>query len=654
MIRFTCFTHKTMPMSFFTAHPKNSTLPLGVVAEEGSVPQKPRTRSVFGRFAWGVLWFNFIVIAIGVVVRATGSGDGCGAHWPLCNGEAVPVAPVTKTVIEFTHRVFSGIDGPLILALVWGGFRLFPKNHPMRKAVIASLVFTGIEAWIGKYLVQARLVAHDASPERAVWMSIHLLNTFFLLTCLTLSAWWASGRERITVRGQGAVGAGLCFAFLAMMILGVSGAVTALGDTLFPIHSHAEAVQASLTPGAHFLVRLRLLHPLIAGSVGLYLLLIAGLTAHLRPSTKTRFWAGGVGALFLAQVGVGFLNVGLLAPVWMQVIHLVMADAVWVVVSLMSIAALAINVPHVELGETATPQMTALVNPDLGRAGWRDYLILTKPKVISLLLLTTIAAAFIAAKGWPGLGVLLAISVGGYLSAGAGNAINMIIDRDIDGQMERTQSRPTVTQKIPSSRALAFALTCALASFAVLWLGANLLSAMLSLAGLTFYVVVYTLLLKRRTWHNIVIGGAAGAFPPLVGWAAVTGTLSPLALFLFAIVFLWTPAHFWALALLPSVRKDYASANVPMLTVVRSDKMAVTQIVMYAILTAVVSVLPLAGGWVGFPYIGVACVLNVFLIIKSVQLFAGVDRPRALSAYKYSMLYLALLFVAMAIDRAVA
>ena len=643
-------------MSFFTAsHPPKNVPLLGLAAEQaGNVPAAPRPSRFFSRFVWGVLWFNFVVIAIGVVVRATGSGDGCGAHWPLCNGEAVPVAPVTKTVIEFTHRVFSGIDGPLILGLVFGGFRLFPKGHPMRKAVIASLVFTGVEAWIGKYLVQQRLVAHDASPERAVWMSIHLLNTFFLLTSLTLSAWWASGRERITLKGQGAVGAGLAFGFLAMMVLGVSGAVTALGDTLFPIHSHAEAVQASLTPGAHFLVRLRLLHPLIAGSVGLYLLLIAGLTAHLRPSEKTRFWASGVGTLFLAQICVGFLNVGLLAPVWMQVIHLVMADAVWVVVSLMSIAALAVGVPHVELGATATPRMKELVNADLGPAGWRDYLVLTKPKVISLLLLTTIAAAFIAARGWPGLGVLLAISVGGYLSAGAGNAINMIIDRDIDGQMERTQGRPTVTQKIPSGRALTFALTCALASFAVLWVGANLLSAMLSLAGLTFYVVVYTLLLKRRTWHNIVIGGAAGAFPPLVGWAAVTGTLSPLALFLFAIVFLWTPAHFWALALLPSVRKDYASAGVPMLTVVRSDKMAVTQIVMYAVLTAIVSLLPLVGGWVGWPYIGVALVLNVFLIIKSAQLFAGVDRPRALAAYKYSMLYLALLFVAMAIDRALA
>lgn len=635
-------------MSFYSALRPQST----PAASSDAMPKRTTNR-FFARFAWGVLWFNFLVIAIGVVVRATGSGDGCGAHWPLCNGETVPVAPAAKTVIEFTHRLSTTLDGPLLLGLLVGSFRLFAKGHPIRKAVLASFVFTALEALIGAYLVKQHLVAYNATPARAVWMSIHLVNTFFLLTSLTLLAWWASGRERLALRGQGAVGVALGLCFVAMIALGVSGAVTALGDTLFPIHSHEEAVRASLTPGANFLVRLRLMHPLIAGSVGLYLLLIAGLTAHLRPSTSTRRWANGVGIVFLSQIAVGFLNVGLLAPVWMQVIHLVMADIVWVVVSLMAISAVGESVPHVELGATATPQMVALVNPDLGRPGWRDYLVLTKPKVISLLLLTTIAAAFIAAKGWPGLGTLLAITVGGYLSAGAGNAINMIIDRDIDGKMLRTQSRPTVTQKIPSAHALLFALLCGFGSFAILWAGANLLSAMLSLAGLTFYVVVYTLLLKRRTWHNIVIGGAAGAFPPLVGWAAVTGTLNPLALFLFAIVFLWTPAHFWALALLPSVRKDYADAGVPMLTVVRSDKMAVTQIVMYAVLTAVVSLLPFVGGWVGLPYIGVAAVLNVFLIWKSAQLFAGVDRPRALSAYKYSMLYLALLFVAMAVDRAV-
>ncbi len=644
-------------MSFFTASRPQSTKPTVAVPFDGRAevapPANERGRERFAKFAWGVLFFNFLVIAIGAVVRATGSGDGCGAHWPTCNGDVVPVAPAAKTVIEFTHRVFSGVDGPLIITLVIGGFRLFPKGHPMRKAVLATLLLTGIEAWLGAYLVKKHLVAHDASPERAVWMSIHLVNTFFLLTSLTLSAWWASGRERLQLRGQGATGAALALCFVAMVALGVTGAVTALGDTLFPVNSHEEAVRASLTPGVHFLVRLRLLHPYIAGSVGLYLLLIAGLTAHLRPSLLTHKWANWVGATFIAQICIGFLNVQLKAPVWMQVVHLLMADIVWVVVSLMALAAVAVGVPRVEFGATATPQMTELEDATLGKPGWRDYVILTKPKVISLLLLTTIAAAFIAAHGWPGLQTLLVISIGGYLSAGAGNAINMIIDRDIDGKMQRTLSRPTVTQKIPSSHALAFALACAFGSFAILWAGANLLSAMLSLAGLTFYVVVYTLLLKRRTWHNIVIGGAAGAFPPLVGWAAVTGTLSPLALFLFAIIFMWTPAHFWALALLPSVRSDYKAAGVPMLTVIRSDKMAVTQIVMYAVLTAIVSLLPLVGGWVGLPYIAVAVVLNLFLIVKSAQLFAGVDRPRALSAYKYSMLYLALLFVAMAVDRAV-
>jgi protoheme IX farnesyltransferase len=266
------------------------------------------------------------------------------------------------------------------------------------------------------------------------------------------------------------------------------------------------------------------------------------------------------------------------------------------------------------------------------RATWRDYLALTKPKVISLLLFTTLAAMFIAAKGWPGGWLFLAVAIGGYLSAGAANAINMVIDRDIDGTMARTAKRPTVTQSIPTSRALLFAFALEAGSFLILTLGANLLAAMLAFAGLVFYVIVYTLLLKRRTWHNIVIGGAAGAFPPLVGWAAVTGELAPLAWYLFAIVFVWTPAHFWALALL--IKDDYAKAGVPMLPVVLGERVTVIQITAYALLTAVVSTLPFVQGMAGYGYVVAATLLNALLVIRSLQLLRTTDRPRALVLYK--------------------
>ncbi|MBC8140196.1 MAG: protoheme IX farnesyltransferase, partial [Armatimonadetes bacterium] len=309
-------------------------------------------------------------------------------------------------------------------------------------------------------------------------------------------------------------------------------------------------------------------------------------------------------------------------------------------------AAFAPSVPHVE---TVSPN-PAPTEADIAPATWRDYLILTKPKVNSLLLVTAVMPMFMAAGGFPGWLPLVAVMVGGYLSAGAAGAINMVVDRDIDGMMKRTAHRPLVTERIPASKAVWFGFALAVASFAVLWAGANLLTALLSLAGLVFYVNIYTLLLKRRTWHNIVIGGAAGAFPPLVGWAAVTGTLSPLAWWLFAIIFVWTPAHFWALAIL--MKDDYARAKIPMLPVVSGVPATVLQIALYAVLTAVVSLLPLVQGLVGSWYVGVAVVLNVALVYRACTLFASSERTETLGMYLFSMLYLALLFLMLAFDRA--
>ena len=285
---------------------------------------------VYARYAWFVLVWNLFVIIIGTVVRATRSGDGCGAHWPLCDGEYLPTAPSIARIIEYTHRLVSGVDGILVIALVAGGFFLLrhQKGHPLKPALVGSLVFTFVEAWIGKYLVNKGLVAHNATIARAIWMALHLTNTFFLLTALTLSAWFASGKARLEARTQGAIGYGLLFAFLAMMVLGASGSVTALGDTLFPVRDHADAIAQSLSPHAHFLQKLRVLHPYIAGSVGLYILLISGLTAHLRPSADTKRYATALAALFVTQILIGSVNVWLKAPVLMQIIHLLVGDIV--------------------------------------------------------------------------------------------------------------------------------------------------------------------------------------------------------------------------------------------------------------------------------------------------------------------------------------
>lgn len=296
--------------------------------------------------------------------------------------------------------------------------------------------------------------------------------------------------------------------------------------------------------------------------------------------------------------------------------------------------------------------MTSIPAPVIElHAGWKDYLALTKPRVISLLLFTTLATLYIASDAHHPVTVFLflAVMVGGYMSAGAANTINMVIDRDIDARMERTSERPTVTQNISVLNALLFALFLTVSSFALLTYSGGILSAMMAMSGLLFYVFIYTLLLKRRTWHNIVIGGAAGAFPPLVGWAAVTHTLPLYAWYLFAIIFVWTPVHFWALALL--IKEDYARAKVPMLPVVKGDRYTVQQIGFYTFLTLLLTFLPVMQGYAGAFYLVSAVILNGFLVAGVVALYRKTERQQALILFKYSMIYLMLLFTALAIDK---
>lgn len=289
------------------------------------------------------------------------------------------------------------------------------------------------------------------------------------------------------------------------------------------------------------------------------------------------------------------------------------------------------------------------------RASWRDYLVLTKPRVISLLLLTTVGAMFIAARGFPGWSVLLGVMLGGYMSAGAAGVFNMIYDRDIDKRMRRTSTRPMVTSVVSTRNALIFAIGLTLLSFTVIAAVSNLLAALLSWAGIAFYVIVYTIWLKRTTWQNIVIGGAAGAIPPLVGWAAVTGELSFLAWCLFTLIFLWTPVHFWALALM--IKEDYRAVGVPMAPLVIGERATVLQMVMYALLTMVLTILPFVMHEFTVVYFGAALALNLVLAFRVLRLFQvvhrgeAIDKITALPVYKYSMTYLALLFLTMALDR---
>ncbi len=275
----------------------------------------------------------------------------------------------------------------------------------------------------------------------------------------------------------------------------------------------------------------------------------------------------------------------------------------------------------------------------------RDYLTLTKPKVQSLLLFTTITTMYVA--GHPSAELVFLTCLGGALSAGGAGAINHAVDRDIDRTMARTADRPVASGRVSAAAATAFGLCLGAASFLLLALTVNPLAAALSLSGLFGYVCVYTLWLKRATPQNIVIGGAAGAVPPLVAWAAVTGSLSGMAFYMFAIVFFWTPPHFWALSLL--MKDEYAKAGIPMLPVVRGEEETRRQILLYTVLLYAVTQLPFCAGGLGVVYLVPSMLLGAGFIYFSTRLYRSRDRRWALKTYLYSLAYLALLFLSMAI-----
>jgi protoheme IX farnesyltransferase len=289
------------------------------------------------------------------------------------------------------------------------------------------------------------------------------------------------------------------------------------------------------------------------------------------------------------------------------------------------------------------------------RAGWRgrvvDYYDLTKPRIIALLLVTTLAAMVMAARGLPPLGLVLATLVGGALAAGSAGAFNCIIDRDIDRLMVRTAARPLAVGRIEIAHAALFATILGIVAFALLFTFVNPLAAWLSLAGNLYYVIIYTLWLKRATPLNIVIGGAAGAIPPLVGWAAVTHTIGLPALGLFALIFLWTPPHFWALALM--IQTDYHRANVPMLPNVRGVAHTKLQIFIYTAILVAVSLALTPLGILGWWYFVPAAILGTIFLVDTWKMLRGPTRPLARTVFTYSLLYLALMCAAMVADRVI-
>jgi heme A synthase len=318
-----------------TTMKKSKMLKAAGIPAAGQAAGSPRLW--FPRYAWAVLAYNVAIILWGALVRATGSGAGCGNHWPLCDGRWTTLA----TLIEFAHRATSGIDTLLVVLLVVGAFRVFPKRHPARLAAALSMAFLVTEALIGAGLVLFDQVARNASVSRAWWLSGHLVNTLTLVACLSLTTWWGMGKPAVQFRGKAAWKAGA--SLVIVVLLGVSGAIAALGDTLFPARSLAAGLAQDLDPAANIFLRLRFWHPLIAVAAGAWLVFFAVSSASRGVGERKLAW--GLLGLVGIQIVAGVTNILLLVPFWTQMVHLLLADLLWIALVLFCASTLAAEGP---------------------------------------------------------------------------------------------------------------------------------------------------------------------------------------------------------------------------------------------------------------------------------------------------------------------
>jgi protoheme IX farnesyltransferase len=393
---------------------------------------------------------------------------------------------------------------------------------------------------------------------------------------------------------------------------------------------------------------IQLAHRALAVAVALLVLLAARRVRRSVAIPRTRRLAGLAVVLVVVQVALGAANVWSRLSALFVVPHLAVGAALWATIVLLYLALR--RSPAVETSrETPVDGVAKAAAASTLGASMRAYLALTKPRIIELLLVTTVPTMVLAQRGVPSLWLMAAVVLGGSLAAGGANTINMYIDRDIDDLMRRTRHRPLPRHAVTPKRALAFGIVLSVLSFVWLTVTVNLLSALLAASAIGFYVFVYTLWLKRSTPQNIVIGGAAGCVPVLVAWAAVTGTVQVPALVLFAIVFYWTPPHFWALAL--RYRGDYAAASVPMLPVVRGEAETARQIVVYTILLVVVSLLLFPAARMGLIYLVAAVVLGIGFVWYALRVQRDISDGRAaIRLFRFSISYLTLLFAAVAAD----
>jgi protoheme IX farnesyltransferase len=588
--------------------------------------------------ALAVALAGYLLIVIGGTVRVTGAGLGCGPEWPLCNGRLVPGRDLLAW-IEYVHRLIA-----LAVILLTGAVAVatWRARSPDRWMVRLPLIAAGlvlVQAMLGAITVWTHLEAAVVALHLGVALS-------YLAVALVLAfRTWFPALARVA--GRSPLRPWLVAALGAVFLLMLSGAYTAKRGAGFACPEWPFC-GGFWIPTGWTNVDVHLTHRLIALVA---VLLVAGVAWKARRVRGESPWVVGLVTaavvLMVAQVFVGAANIWFRLHPAVSVAHLAVATIVWVLLVLAVLAGRKLASATVQQERAAV--RGAMQRP-LGEVV-RDYLVLTKPGVMVLLLVTTLCAMLVAAQGVPSLWTLFWTLVGGALASGGAGAINHYVDRDIDAIMTRTRRRPLPAGRVAPEYALLFGIVLSVLAVYVLTAFVNPVAAVLSLSGNLFYVFVYTIWLKRTTPQNIVIGGAAGAVPPLVGWAAVTGQVSVPALLMFLLVFAWTPPHFWALALYK--RGDYAAAGVPMLPAVRGEEETRRQILAYTVAMVLASLLFYPLGVLGVPYLVAAMVLGARFLWLVARLYRERSDQLAKRVFLYSMQYLGLLFAAMVIDAVV-
>jgi protoheme IX farnesyltransferase len=585
----------------------------------------------FAKLAIAAAVATFVLISVGGLVRATDSGLGC-PDWPLCFGDWIPPADLNAW-IEHSHRLVAAVFvGPLVGAVGLITLLSYRRHdRPILAAAVIAGVLVVVQSLLGGAVVLEQLRADLVTAHLAMALTV-LAATIFIAERAANGPF----RRRVSHPGLTQLVGITAIAVFAQMLLGswVTGHHAGLAFADFPLMNGALVPDLAIT--AH---QIQFAHRLLAVAVACLVLATAIALRRQTDNIGLRRLAVVAGGLVLIQIALGAANVWSQLSAYFVVPHLAVGAALW--------ASLILVWLGVRRLEPATAAVSRASGAILGKL--RMYVALTKPRIIELLLITTVPTMVLAQGGIPSIWLMVAVIVGGTLAAGGANAINQFVDRDIDDLMRRTRSRPLPTHAITPRAALVFGIALSAASFAWLALLVNLLSALLALSAIGFYVFVYTIWLKRSTPHNIVIGGAAGCVPVLVAWASVTGSVGIPALVLFAIVFYWTPPHFWALAL--RYRGDYAAAGVPMLPVVRGEAETARQIVLYSVILVGVSLLLWPAAGMGLIYVAAAVGLGALFVIYALRLRRDAANGRAaIGLFRYSISYLTLLFVAVALD----